>query len=92
MVGLAGSAVRQFGWLLLVLATAARAEVLEDFQQQLNCTASKVAGVYRLCQASGELEAKKNVTYLMKIDESDATNHRYDLNITLSPTSGDADL
>jgi hypothetical protein len=78
--------------LVCLLVAMAQAEDLLDFQKKLNCTSSKAAGVHEVCFASGELQSKKNTTYLLTIDESDAKNQRYDLNITLSPTSGDADL
>eukprot|EP00884_Botryococcus_braunii_P021319 jgi/Botrbrau1/7871/Bobra.9_2s0047.1 len=78
--------------LVCLLAGVAHAEQLLDFQKTLNCTSSKTPGVHSICSVSGELEAKKNTTYLLTIDESDAKNQRYDLNITLSPSMGDSDL
>jgi hypothetical protein len=73
--------------LLSVGAALADSHVLD-----LNCTASSTPGVWKLCTATGGLEAKKNVTYRLPIAEEDAQNQRYDLNVTLSPSIGDADM
>ncbi|KAK9839237.1 hypothetical protein WJX81_003310 [Elliptochloris bilobata] len=58
----------------------------------LSCTENTSAGTAWSCENFGTVAAKANVTYQLAVQPSDAQYQRFDVNITLTSLSGDADL
>ncbi len=77
--------------LLAVLATAAASAGA----QTLDCSESaelKANGVFWTCANFGKIAAKQNTTYLLTVGADSAMYQQYDINITLTSLTGDADL
>ena len=58
----------------------------------LSCTENPTPGTAWSCENFGTVAAQANVTYQLAVQPSDATYQRFDINITLTSLSGDADL
>lgn len=71
----------------LCVAAGARADT-----QTLSCSESPSAGTAWACENFGTVAAAANVTFLLAVQPSDAQYSRFDVNITLTSLSGDADL
>lgn len=78
--------------LLVLLAICQRAT---GDTQALQCTESaelKASGLFWSCQNFGSIPARLNTTYLLTVDPPSATYQQFDINITLTSLTGDADL
>ena len=58
----------------------------------LSCTENPTPGTAWSCENFGTVAAQANVTYQLAVQPSDATYQRFDIDITLTSLSGDADL
>jgi len=87
---MAGS-LRRRGALLLAAALCAAAGARAD-TQALSCTESPSSGTAWACENFGTVAAGANTTFLLAVQPSDAQYSRFDVNVTLTSLSGDADL
>ena len=79
--------------LFLALAVALCAASLACADTEvLSCNENPTAGTAWSCENFGTVAGKANVTYQLAIQPSDAQYERFDVNITLTSLSGDADL
>ena len=63
--------------------------------ETLQCVESAeliAAGIFWTCQNFGSLQARQNTTYLLTVDAKSAMYQQYDINMTLTSLTGDADL
>jgi hypothetical protein len=63
--------------------------------ETLQCVESAeliAAGIFWTCQNFGSLQARQNTTYMLTVDAKSAMYQQYDINMTLTSLTGDADL
>ena len=80
-----------WGFLTIVLSFTAAGWARAD-TDVLSCTENPTPGTAWSCENFGTVAAQANVTYQLAVQPSDATYQRFDINITLTSLSGDADL
>ena len=82
----------QWGVLLTIASSFSAAGWARAATEALSCTENPTPGTAWSCENFGTVAAQANVTYQLAVQPSDATYQRFDINITLTSLSGDADL
>ena len=75
-----------------LLALLNRATADTETLQCVESAEQKAAGIFWTCQNFGSLLARQNTTYLLTVDPKAAVYQQYDINMTLTSLTGDADL
>ena len=83
---------RPRGLLLACAVALCAASLAHADTQALSCTENTSPGTAWSCENFGTVSGKANVTYQLAVQASDAQYQRFDVNITLTSLSGDADL
>jgi hypothetical protein len=83
-------------WLCLfaVLSIALCRQAAAD-TKALSCTNSQdleQQGIFWACDNFGQVNARQNTTYYLTVSADSASYQQYDINITLTSITGDADL
>ena len=58
----------------------------------LTCVEKPSSGVFQRCSDTGTLAVGQNKTYMYSVSQASASEQTFDLNITLTSLTGDADL
>ena len=78
--------------LLCALSVLAAPDLAAATAGSLTCSSNAATHVYYRCEADASVTVGANLTYTFAVDTTSATNQLYDVNLTLTPSTGDADL